>query len=116
MAADTLLVEIVTPERAVFSGEVSEVILPGAVGEMGILPGHLPLLTAIAMGDLAIVENGNVRFEVANQANGAPSVAGVADHFNANPRLEDHPQSVAHHGVVVGQNHSNAHGVFSGRL
>lgn len=61
MSEGTLEVEIVTPERAVFSGTVEEVVLPGAVGEMGVLPGHLPLLTAIAMGDLAVVQGGKVR-------------------------------------------------------
>ena len=59
--AETLFVEIVTPERAVFTGTVSEVVLPGVVGEMGVLPGHLPLLTAIAMGDLAVVQDNKTR-------------------------------------------------------
>lgn len=61
MADGSLLVEIVTPERAVFAGQVSEVVLPGAVGEMGVLPGHLPLLTAIAMGNLGVVQGGKMR-------------------------------------------------------
>ncbi len=61
MAADTLRVEIVTPERAVFSGDVTEVVLPGVAGEMGVLPGHLPLLTGIAMGDLSVVQGGKTR-------------------------------------------------------
>ena len=61
MAEETLRVEIVTPERAVFNEVVSMVVIPGAIGEMGVLPGHLPLLTAIGMGDLAVHQNGKVR-------------------------------------------------------
>lgn len=61
MAEAMLEVEIVTPERAVYSGSVSHIVLPGVVGEMDVLPGHLPLLTAIAMGDLAVVEAGKTR-------------------------------------------------------
>lgn len=52
--ADTLQLEIVTPERAVFKGVATEVVLPGGAGEIGVLPGHLPLLTSIAMGDLMV--------------------------------------------------------------
>ena len=43
MAADTLRVEIVTPERAVFNDVASQVVIPGTVGELGVLPGHLRL-------------------------------------------------------------------------
>lgn len=61
MAADTLRVEIVTPERAVFNDVASQVVIPGTVGELGVLPGHLPLLTAIGVGDLAVHSGGQVR-------------------------------------------------------
>ena len=39
-----LLLEIVTPERQVFSDEVDAVVCPGIEGELGILPHHAPLL------------------------------------------------------------------------
>ena len=42
-----LLLEIVTPEGMVFSGEVKSVQLPGVTGEMGVLPGHASLLTGL---------------------------------------------------------------------
>lgn len=51
--ADILQLDIVTPEKAVFSGTVSEVSLPGALGEIGVLPGHRPLLTLLAGGTLS---------------------------------------------------------------
>jgi F-type H+-transporting ATPase subunit epsilon len=49
---DKLLLEIVTPERKVLSKEVDEVTLPGAEGELGILPGHTELLTLLRPGRL----------------------------------------------------------------
>lgn len=47
-----LRLEIVTPERLLFSGEVDSVLLPGAEGELGILPRHAPLMTALTIGEL----------------------------------------------------------------
>jgi F-type H+-transporting ATPase subunit epsilon len=65
MAADTLLLEIVTPQRAVFSESVREVALPGDLGEMDVLPGHLPLMTLIAGGEVtAVTANGTRRFAI----------------------------------------------------
>ncbi len=49
-----LQVEIVTPERAVFSAEATEVLVPGVDGELGILPGHLPLFTTIRVGAMTV--------------------------------------------------------------
>lgn len=42
--------EIVTPDRAVAHEEVDEVQLPGSEGNLGILPGHTPLLTRLRVG------------------------------------------------------------------
>jgi F-type H+-transporting ATPase subunit epsilon len=50
----TLLLEIVTPERQVFSDEVDGVVCPGVEGELGILPHHAPLLTTLGFGELRI--------------------------------------------------------------
>jgi ATP synthase F1 subcomplex epsilon subunit len=47
-----LRLEIVTQERALFSGDVDMVVAPGVEGELGILPGHAPLLTALGIGPL----------------------------------------------------------------
>ena len=49
-----LYVDIVTAERRVMSGEADEVIAPGIEGYLGILPGHAPLMTMLAPGELAI--------------------------------------------------------------
>ena len=45
--------EIVVPDRLVFSGEVDEITLPGAGGYLGILPQHAPLLSELQVGILS---------------------------------------------------------------
>ena len=60
-----LFLEVVTPLRAVLAEQVDEVILTGAAGEFGILPGHLPMLAALdAGGKLAVLNNGDRRLFV----------------------------------------------------
>ena len=49
--SDTILLEVLTPERRVFSAQVSELQFPTAeMGYYGILPGHTPLVTALGQG------------------------------------------------------------------
>jgi F-type H+-transporting ATPase subunit epsilon len=57
---DRLHLEIVTPSRRVVEVEVDEVRLPGALGEMGVLPGHIPLLTSLAAGPLTYFDGPTV--------------------------------------------------------
>jgi F-type H+-transporting ATPase subunit epsilon len=45
--------EIVTPEKQLFSGAVDSVIVPAATGYMGILPGHAPLLAELGIGEIS---------------------------------------------------------------
>ena len=47
-----LLLEIVTPDRALVREEVDEVQVPGAEGYLGVLPGHTPLLATLKVGEL----------------------------------------------------------------
>ncbi|HVE15931.1 MAG TPA: F0F1 ATP synthase subunit epsilon [Chthoniobacterales bacterium] len=54
----TLKLEIVTPEAKIYSEDVSSVLVPGAEGELGVLPEHMPLLTQLAAGELRIVKDG----------------------------------------------------------
>ena len=49
--------QIVTPEGEKLSTEVSEITAPGALGELGILPGHVPILTVLDIGRLTIVDD-----------------------------------------------------------
>jgi len=47
-----LTLEIVTPDRSLVREEVVEVVVPGADGYLGILPGHTPLLSTLGVGEL----------------------------------------------------------------
>ena len=55
--ANTLKLEIVTPEGTVYSEDVEMVTLPGVVGQMGIYPQHVPLMTQMVPG-VALREDG----------------------------------------------------------
>jgi F-type H+-transporting ATPase subunit epsilon len=50
--------EFVSPERVLFSGEVDQVDLPGAEGDMGILPLHAPIVTVLRPGIVTIFQGG----------------------------------------------------------
>ena len=53
---EAIQLEIVAPDRLVFSGEVREVTIPGAEGYLGILPGHAPLLSELKTGIISYPE------------------------------------------------------------
>ncbi len=55
-----LQLEIVTPEKKVFSDAVDNVYLPGVDGEIGVLPMHAGLVTALKPGELRYLHNGQV--------------------------------------------------------
>lgn len=55
-----LQLDIVTPEKKVFSDMVDNVYLPGADGEMGILPQHAGLVTALQAGEMRYLHKGQV--------------------------------------------------------
>jgi F-type H+-transporting ATPase subunit epsilon len=50
--ANTLKLEIVTPEAKIFSDDVDMVTLTGVEGEMGIMPQHVPLMTQLCAGEI----------------------------------------------------------------
>jgi len=50
--AETLELEIVTPDRLVVREKVEEVIIPGRSGYLGVLPGHAPLITELGVGEI----------------------------------------------------------------
>lgn len=51
-------VEIVTPRRELFNGEVDSITLPGADGQMEIYPRHAPLLTILDIGEIVLHQTG----------------------------------------------------------
>jgi len=56
---DTILCEVVTAEREIFSEQVTEVLAPGVWGQLGILPKHAPLITSLTVGELIIRREGH---------------------------------------------------------
>lgn len=58
----TFTFELVSPERIIFSGDVEAVVLPASEGDMTVLPGHAPMMTALKTGFLVITDRpGNGR-------------------------------------------------------
>jgi F-type H+-transporting ATPase subunit epsilon len=58
----TLRLEVVSPDGRVFTDDVDSVVVPGIEGELGILPHHTPLVTALGTGELRIRQAGTVQF------------------------------------------------------
>ena len=56
--ADTLRLEIVTPQATVVSDDVHMVTLPSIEGEIGIYPGHVRLITQVVPGEITITKDG----------------------------------------------------------
>jgi F-type H+-transporting ATPase subunit epsilon len=52
--AETLRLEIVTPEATVYSEDVDMVALPGVVGQIGVYPQHVPLMTQMVPGEMIV--------------------------------------------------------------
>src|SRR6516162_10393847 len=59
--AETIQLEIVTPERRVVNDSVEEVTIPGRSGYLGVLPGHAPLITELAVGEISYKTSGQTR-------------------------------------------------------
>jgi F-type H+-transporting ATPase subunit epsilon len=56
--ASSIRLEIVTPERVIYSDEVDAVVVPGVEGQLGILPHHAPLMTMLQPGELKVRKGG----------------------------------------------------------
>ena len=53
-----LTLEIVTPEAKVYSDTIDSVVVPTLEGEIGVLPGHIPLLAQVEHGELRVTKGG----------------------------------------------------------
>jgi F-type H+-transporting ATPase subunit epsilon len=51
--------EVITPEKILYRGDVDMVIAPGELGELGILPLHMPLVSTLKMGELRLKHDDN---------------------------------------------------------
>jgi F-type H+-transporting ATPase subunit epsilon len=60
--ANTIRLEIVTPEATVYSEDVDMVTLPGIEGQMGVLPHHVRLMTLLTPGELIVRKAGHTDF------------------------------------------------------
>jgi F-type H+-transporting ATPase subunit epsilon len=60
--AETLKLEIVTPEGIAYSEDVEMVTLPGVTGEMGVYPQHVPLMTQMVPGEMIVHKDGRDSF------------------------------------------------------
>ena len=56
----TFQLELVSPEKLLLSRAVEMAVLPAAEGEMGVLPGHSPMIVALRGGIISVTENGQV--------------------------------------------------------
>lgn len=54
MSGTTFEIEVVTPEKEVYRGEATEMVLPAADGLMGILPNHAPIVAALDVGRVTV--------------------------------------------------------------
>ena len=57
-----LTLEIVTPEAKVYTDTIDSVVVPTVEGEIGVLPGHIPLLTQVAHGELRVTKGGTIQW------------------------------------------------------
>jgi len=62
MAEKTVILEIVTPERLVFSGDVTSMIAPGTEGYFQILHNHAPFLSTLDVGEIRVNYGGKDHF------------------------------------------------------
>jgi F-type H+-transporting ATPase subunit epsilon len=53
-----LTVSVISPERTVFEGQATSVVAPAFDGEVGILTGHAPMITALGRGTLRVEQGG----------------------------------------------------------
>ena len=65
--ANTLKLEIVTPEAKVFSEDVEMVTLPAVEGQMGVLPQHIRLMTQLVPGEMIVRKDGQDHFMAVGQ-------------------------------------------------
>jgi F-type H+-transporting ATPase subunit epsilon len=93
-----LTLEIVTPEARVYSDTIDTVVIPTVDGEVGILPGHIALLTQIANGELRVTKNGVTELLVVS--GGFAEVEGdrvhvLAEHAINEERIDEHAVEAA---------------------
>ena len=88
-----LTLEIVTPEARVYSDTVDNVVITTVEGEIGVLPGHIPLLTQVDHGEL-LVTKGNTT-QLLAVGGGFAQISGdkvsvLAEHACSDEKIDEH--------------------------
>jgi F-type H+-transporting ATPase subunit epsilon len=52
-----MFLEIITPDKKLFSGEVKSIVLPGTDGKFGLLKNHAPIISSLKKGTLKVTDN-----------------------------------------------------------
>jgi F-type H+-transporting ATPase subunit epsilon len=60
--AEKILLEVVTPDRKLLSAEADVVVCPGVEGQFGVLPGHIPFLSALDIGEMYYRDGAKTEF------------------------------------------------------
>ena len=93
-----LTLEIVTPESKVFSDTIDSVVVPTVEGEIGVLPGHIPLLAQVANGELRLTKGGATQWLAVGggfvQIDG-DRVRVLAEHAITEEKIDEHAVEVA---------------------
>jgi F-type H+-transporting ATPase subunit epsilon len=87
-----LTLEIVTPEARVYSDTVDTVVIPTLTGEIGILPGHIPLLTQVVSGELRLMKEGKEHILVVGKGFAqieADKVSILAEHAITEEKIDE---------------------------
>ena len=58
-----MLLEIITPEKRIFEGEVDSVTLPGSSGEFAILKNHAPIISSLQKGTVKVISSESDKIE-----------------------------------------------------
>lgn len=53
-------IDIVTPNGHIFDADADEITVPGMLGELGLMPGHIPIITALDVGELSVRQGSKV--------------------------------------------------------
>jgi F-type H+-transporting ATPase subunit epsilon len=99
-----LTLEIVTPEARVYSDAIDAVVIPTVEGEIGILPGHISLLTQVADGELRVTRNGQTELLVVSD--GFAQIANDKVSVLAQSAIEE--QKIDEHAVEEAQKRAEA--------
>ncbi len=90
----TLHFELVSPQKLVFSGEVEQVDVPGAEGDLGVLAGHAPFVTTLRPGILTVFSGGNAHRIVVLGGFAEVSAAGLTVLADVAESVEDFDRAV----------------------